>query len=152
MKLKLKQLAPYLPYGLKCRFSKDEIYTIVGLVNENVYLKELTYPADLFLCKPIFRPLSDLIKEIEHNGEKFVPLNKLSEVSINIDILNRNKDLYGGFKFSLHESYIIGKTNKIGDVPCYNNYGIIQKLIEWHFDVFGLIESGLAIDINTLEK
>ena len=27
-----------------------------------------------------------------------------------------------------------------------------QKLFEWHFDVFGLIDAGLAIDINTLEK
>ena len=25
-----------------------------------------------------------------------------------------------------------------------------EKLFEWHFDIFGLIEKGLAIDINTL--
>ena len=30
------------------------------------------------------------------------------------------------------------------------NYETIEKLFEWHFDVFGLIEKGLAIDINTL--
>ena len=29
-------------------------------------------------------------------------------------------------------------------------YGIIERLLEWHFDIFGLIEKGLAIDINTL--
>ena len=28
--------------------------------------------------------------------------------------------------------------------------GICEKLFEWHFDVFGLIEKWLAIDINTL--
>jgi len=27
-----------------------------------------------------------------------------------------------------------------------------EKLISWHFDVFGLIEKGLAIDINTLKE
>ena len=32
----------------------------------------------------------------------------------------------------------------------YINYGIVEKFIEWHFDIFGLIEQGLAIDINTL--
>ena len=26
-----------------------------------------------------------------------------------------------------------------------------EKLLEWHFDVFGLIDAGLAIDINTLK-
>ena len=28
----------------------------------------------------------------------------------------------------------------------------VVKLFEWHFDVFGLIPEGLAIDINTLES
>ena len=32
------------------------------------------------------------------------------------------------------------------------SYGLVSKLIEWHFDVFGLIEKGLAIDINTLPQ
>ena len=29
-------------------------------------------------------------------------------------------------------------------------YAIVSKLLEWHFDIDGLIEKGLAIDINTL--
>ena len=28
----------------------------------------------------------------------------------------------------------------------------MQKLLEWHFDVFGLIEVGLAIDKNEIIK
>ena len=31
-----------------------------------------------------------------------------------------------------------------------NNYWKIEKLFEWHFDVFGLIEKGLAINVNDL--
>jgi hypothetical protein len=31
-------------------------------------------------------------------------------------------------------------------------FGDITKLFQWHFDVFGLIKAGLAIDINTLNK
>jgi hypothetical protein len=29
-------------------------------------------------------------------------------------------------------------------------FPIMQKLLEWHFDIFGLIKEGLAIDINTI--
>ena len=29
-------------------------------------------------------------------------------------------------------------------------YGIIERLFEWHFDINGLINEGLAIDKNTL--
>ena len=29
-------------------------------------------------------------------------------------------------------------------------YWIMEKLFKWHFDVFNLLEKGLAIDINTL--
>ena len=31
-------------------------------------------------------------------------------------------------------------------------YDILQKLLEWHFDIFALIKNNLAIDINILEK
>lgn len=30
-------------------------------------------------------------------------------------------------------------------------FWVVQKLFEWDFDVFNLIENGLAIDINTLK-
>jgi hypothetical protein len=33
-----------------------------------------------------------------------------------------------------------------------NKHQDVQKLFEWHFDVFGLISKGLAIDINTLKN
>ena len=35
-----------------------------------------------------------------------------------------------------------GFVNDIDYLP----YGVVNKLAEWHFDVFGLIEKGLAID------
>ena len=36
------------------------------------------------------------------------------------------------------------------DTVLYLPYNIVSKLFENHFDVFGLIEKGLAIDINTI--
>ena len=73
--------------------------------------------------KPILRPLSQLTQEIEHNGESFIPMDVLYE-------LFRKTDLF-----------YFDKTNLFR-----NPYEIIEKLIEWHFDVFGLINDGLAIE------
>lgn len=102
--LKLEHLAPYLPYGLKVS------------VNEG----KLQY-------RPILRPLSDLTKEIDHNGERFVPQSKMSHLDLEWLITSKN---------------LIMKTN----------YEDVLKLLEWNFDVFGLIDQGLAIDINTLNN
>lgn len=30
-------------------------------------------------------------------------------------------------------------------------YWVMQKLIEWHFDVFNLIEENLAVDSNKIQ-
>lgn len=116
MKLELKHLAPYLPYGLKYRFREiggdvEMFYhSIAGILNrgDKIYL----------------RPLSDLTKEIEHNGEKFVPMH---------EFWNANE---GEFEIRLAPN---------GAVHNATPYWIIQKLFEWHFDVFNLIPQGLAI-------
>ena len=35
---------------------------------------------------------------------------------------------------------------------CVEQIQLFQRLFEWHFDVFGLIQAGLARDINTLKN
>ena len=150
MKLELKHLASYLPYGLKFR-AKAEVWEMTCLYTLDEYKvwahnywdkdKLLYYPAlnrksdfqskgyRLSQIKPILRPLSDLTKEIEHNGEKFVPM----------DILCNEFSQYDCFEFD--------------NVNILNNpYNQIQNLLEWHFDIYGLLENGLAIDVNTLGK
>jgi predicted nucleic acid-binding protein len=122
--------------------------------------------------KPILRPLSDLTKEIEVNGEKFVPLEKLypdKHVLFNSkrdkkDILFIETKTEAGasadykllidnqwrFKFSTLKSGYVGNFFVFNQYVI-NNYSLYQKLLEWHFDIYGLIENGLAIDINTLK-
>lgn len=139
MKLELKHLAPYLPYGLKCyepRFNTK--HTIIGFVGNEVYIGD-----DDEICSfvfdnetlPILRPLSDLTKEVKVNGEKFIPFKWFNFINSDIDF----------------ETQIIALSNDIKWLDS-TYYGIIEKLFEWHFDVFGLIEKGLAIDINTLTQ
>ena len=132
-------LAMSLPYGLKCKDSDllepNKIYKYIGTFyqvdNETGYEK----------VKPILHPLTDLTKEIEHNGEKFTPYIELLRMSyFNVDDmtqdeLNDYKDAYSSNVDPMLIPFLDG-----------------LKLIEWHFDLFNGIESGEAIDVNTLDE
>lgn len=126
--LTIKHLAAYLPYGLKAvNENRNFTVEIKGLQTDNDVIHSLGKSPIKFI-KPILRNLSDLTKEIEVNGEKFTP--------------NHDSD----FKYFItHEL-----DDFIQSIPNSLNYNQMQKLFEWHFDIFGLIENGLAIDINTI--
>lgn len=134
----------------------------------------------LYYILIIFHPLSDITKEIEHNGEKFVPMKKL----FNELIYEGNEDLENIFvdmdKFSFEKkgiSNFIHSQNNTDFMNLYvldkkivrtlhgNKYGggrgsrafdyletmyLNECLFKWHFDIYGLIEKGLAIDKNTI--
>ena len=121
MELELKHLAPYLPYGLEIinNVNKKRELTIYYLN----YWKESGVE-----LKPILRPLSDLTKEIKHDGDKFTPCTDYYYIKDELEELS-----------ALDSSYIR-----------YTRYNVVKVLFELHFDFFGLIEKGLAIDINTL--
>lgn len=138
-KLTIKHLAAYLPYELKIQFSDDSgtletLQMKAGCINQRGFLNI----GDVLLndsrkdcsCKPILRPLSDLTKEIEHNGVNMVFIDYISvskkDVISNMDFLNAGK--YDHLR-----------------------YWQIEKLFEMHYDVFDLIPNGLAIDINTIK-
>ena len=161
----LKHIAPYLPYGLKITFEGDDCtHEVVGLSIASKGV-ELISPfgdygrADIEDCKLILRPLSDLTKEIEHNGERFIPIMRIF-----------GGDTYDHdykYEISIVEKPIVGKRIEISvkglgspvisfsvsnilNNPLY--YSQWKELIEWHFDINSLIEKGLAIDINELNK
>jgi len=128
MELELKHLAAYLPYKLKV----SKIHTLyagnkdgngIGSINHLLSTKSKNY-------KPILRPLSDLTKGIEIDGVKFVPAQILCWSNITADIFSKSLNLTTPFNNLFYCDY--------------------EKLIEWHFDIFGLINAGLAIDKNTL--
>lgn len=135
MELELKHLVGYLPYGVKCSHArkKGNIKSIDILTIDTWFITKRDY------FKPILRPLSDLTKEIEHNGEKFVPVNKI------LEIFGKSlKHLSTEYQVKALHSFELEVITK--ELP----YRYIQKLIEWHFDIYGLIPAGLAIDINTI--
>lgn len=135
MKLELKHLAPYLPYGLKViKVNRDnEIIILNQLKHFPATGNNAFYINDVYVhqgnYKPILRPLSDLTKEIEHDGEKFVPREWFESSNCPDE----------------HEQFLACLSDP--SIPNhYMSYRITQKFFEWHFDVFGLIPAGLAIE------
>jgi hypothetical protein len=130
--LELKHIAPYLEHKVKAITAHKDIVEIEGLYTfGDIYSTIGDTP--FYAINLVLRPISDLTKEIEHNGEKFVPINKLSG---------------GNGSVSFLYDFVKEKTKSIYQV----NYWIVEKLFEWHFDIHNLIEKGLAVDINTLNK
>jgi hypothetical protein len=135
MKLELKHLAAYLPYRLNAMDSDNGSVRRVTLLHftydmATVGHNHLLYEG-LILKKhqPILRPLSDLTREdlIEDLG---------TETSC-LDWTTSERE---------HWIRFYSREHWINNLP----YLIYSHLVKNHFDVFGLIEKGLAIDINTI--
>ena len=113
MKVELKHLSGYLPYGLNLK-----INTPFGTFHRKFEL-DCGHDFNLHLfegnVKPILRPISELSK---------------NEFPFELGTYTSD------FKFVLENT----------------EFQFVSKMFELHFDVYGLIEKGLAIDINTLNK
>ena len=141
MKLEIRHLAPYLPYGLSIDTSHwdnepspigknivagirgEDFICQYGWASTHGRMIEQEY--SIYESKPILRPLSDLTKEIEHNGELFIPLYKL---------IKEDKAFTTDFSFGYKELKV----------------SVYEFLLEWHFDVFNLREHNLCIYYNEL--
>lgn len=143
-KLKLKHIAPYLPYNLKCVFhtnyngGTNTIQEITGIGDSYGTYRNTCYQCidiSFTQIKPILFPLDCLTKEIEVNGERFVPIEKLEIEGFKMSL--------NDFGITLHNDndYSFGYA-----IDVYNN--IIIKLLSWKFDIFGLIEKGLAFPVT----
>lgn len=134
-------LAFSLPYDLKISFYDDFrdcefIEKIDGMYVDVYAIMSDSYDGNPDKCKILLRPLSDLAKEIEHNGEKFVPIDELNNI--------------GDAECDRYNDYF--NEENISDVNwLLEPFIIFQKLIEWHFDLFDGIKNKEAIDVNNLE-
>jgi hypothetical protein len=145
-KLELKYLSPYLPYGLKWDIEHEKYSnrrTMIGATPNSIIFEldedeiidyyTLSYSGADGM-KPILRPLSDLTKEITVDGKKIIVSDETAV----------------GFAHGReYRSIGIVQNRLTTNTITYDDMVI---LLSYHFDVFGLIDKGLAIDINTLEK
>lgn len=133
MKLEIKHLAPYSPYDLEYFVDYEDgdtdVLIMVGFFIDDgaIYLDGYETNINSQNCKPILRPLSDLTKDEEFYNS----FNAAFRNEYNIDYICECKQDISNSGLS---------------------YSCIIFLIENHFDAFGLIEKGLAIDKNKLNN
>lgn len=129
MKLELKHLAPYLPYDLTGKSIRGTVFLLglnSSMLGRGIETRDMsTWLNDGY--KPILRPMSDLLL----NQQMWFNLmgNKSKWKSIAAEYENREPYYYEVTAALPVHTYI--------------------ELLRYHFDVFGLIEQGLAIDINS---
>lgn len=159
MKLELKHLIPYLPYKLECKllnFKCDYVGEPYGYANGYYFINEELYVTfkdrstagkSVSNFQPILRPLSDLTKQIDVDGNRFVPIYRIIK-QFSTEYHFRDSGMLMSLE-SLDDTILMFINNEIAP-ECH--IGIFRVLSKWHFDVFGLIQRGLAIDINTIEE
>ena len=152
-------LAMSYPYEIKLVYRNDKSWPIIMAIGN---LDEVLHTNKDY--KPILHPLSDLTKEIEHKGEKFVPIVELARMAWKEPLINKFKINNGTlwYNFDGDEYYFEFRPNKgflfarmtpyESFMPIDNQLGLFQKLIEWHFDLFDGIKNNEAINVNTLEE
>ena len=132
-KLELKHLAPYLPYNTMVWY--DEDLDLAELLE--TYIEKHTIPLNPYnmdscvdgRCKLVLSPLSDLRKHLPEHEEIM--------------------DEFSDCSWELFEDTFFSRIRP-ENWSDFINYSVAQMLFKYHFDLFGLIEKGLAIDINTL--
>lgn len=127
-KLEIKHLKGYLGTGLKLEITLGKKYVFVS---DNWGLKTGSdYPISYYDDCNRFGLMMSQVKPILY------PLTYLTKEQIN------------------HLENIFGDISKLTDTMLVGSFvpnGIVEKLYEWHFDVHGLIEKGLAISKTTLK-
>ena len=141
MKLELKHLAPYLPYNLQMAYIIRGKIVEIGDLNKVFIYRDATHPIRYginyndaeheWMFKPILRPLSSITEKELEELEGIIGCDFYIYVSGNeIEIEENTTDPYNG-KSSLRMETL---------------HRVYEWLFSHHFDVFGLIDRGLAIE------
>ena len=148
MELELKHLSAYLPYELSVLSGDSKVeYMLIRVDSKGTYHREVElskkdvryYQQNIKYCKPVLRPLSDLFKlgnDLSEMPNHIKPIEFLENYS--------DTDFERDFISEMYNPDFLKEKIK------YAPSTILQKLTEWHFDIFGLIDAGLAVDINCL--
>jgi hypothetical protein len=156
--LELKHIVGYLPYNLKAESEFG------NMLIESVLIGHLDF-------KPYLYSIECLIEEIEHNGEKIVPIVELAKViepkcntgaysntddnycywvdwykkrelhTFIVYPYKKNKPLHFSYRIPFDGRFIVGESFTLA---------LLDKLYSMHIDIHGLIPQGLAIDKRTI--
>lgn len=130
MKLELKHISPYLPYRLKCQ-TTDKGEVVISELNAAYSDNSYTF-MNIVESEKCFDDIKPLLKPMSALNISYVA--ELAKYITSID------DKYS---IEIAKKMIEAYKSKPLNMP----YVVVQKLLEWHFDVFGLIDRELAIDV-----
>ena len=142
MKLELKHIKHYLDHDIL--YSIDGETGILKPYHLGMHLKTIERGQNFKLH---LRPMSDLVKKIEVDGKKFVPIIELAKIKWE----SKNWRLSSSGLYVVENGIMTfeytNNTFFINDIACTYQLNLFEKLFEWHFDVFGLIDQGLALPL-----
>ena len=122
MKLEFKHLYADAPYNVECvSCGYSGVLELINRKSNKIKVSCSEWWENTDKYKMKLRPLSDLTKDIR----EYLPSVALEDASEIVDAI------------------------ETGDI-LYIRYDLINKLLERHFDIFELIDAGLAVDINSL--
>lgn len=164
-KLELKHLAPYLPYGLKIMSSWGTIFLLDTQNSIGGTPEKRDIGTAIANCyKPIHHPLSDLVKPCHPEGK--IPILELAKIVFDkrdnpdeflFQSLKENTvfmafpDKRNVFGYDSNTKSFFGSSSGLA-ASVVNQLELFEWLFEHHFDIYGLIDQDLAVDINTLQK
>jgi len=145
--LDIKHWSAYYPYEVEVIVDDEEEPCLVVAINIQSIFIDSGCDYAFSDAKMILHPLSDIHKEIEHKGKKFIPYEYISGYARDIiDEINKEIVRYKKSKAKINIDINILTRNHLQMMP---NRDFIL-LLSYHFDMFNLIPDKLAININTL--
>lgn len=168
--LEIKHLTPYLPYGLYMKVDDRGVLSMDSMDDEcvvssyNNFTKTNYHISDI---KPILRPLSSMTKKEAYDILcLIVGIEDIGFEQSDLDYISLNYEydmlkIKGEFPF---DDYVCGTEYTInisndgiacfdtGSNGMYITHSAYDYLFSKHFDIFGLIDEGLAIEKNIDNK
>ena len=154
--LELKDIAGYLPYNLKYQNERFMGDVPIHSYNDYEYFKDIINGLEHDI--PILRPLSDLYRSIVHNVKEIIPIVECAKIPY--PEWSWRLSRFGGYaghddvedyRFSFDQDHFELTYNGGRDgMNIYNQIGIFDFLDELKIDYRGLIDAGLAVDVNRL--
>ena len=170
--LTIQELSAYLPWDVRFDNGRDYEKDYLKGIRSNSYYVPMAQGSrdnDYFRfekIKLVLYPLSHLTKEIEHKGEKFVPIERLFDINLGTE-WSKTNFIETGFTdtewwvcLKDKPSWYFGYNTENGFyILCKDGFHkylkkanvLYQKLAEWHMDFQNLIPRGLAIDKTTIQ-
>jgi len=155
MKLTIEEIAPYLPYGLKGNYQLSDVVPDAKSELRNKELRSDNVDFFIQYATPILRKL-DLTIPVTIDSVEIVPIVELAKIALPGDEWKINsygacfngEDIFGHNK----NNFYCTDVENLCSVHIFNQLQLFQWLFKNKFDVFGLIDKGLAIDASTLQE